>query len=189
MFQVSRLLLLAGASPDYPSEHLHNAPILGVCAHQGHTEMVALFIEFGADVILSNNEGVTALGMASAQGHCDIVRLLVQAGASLTSKDKQNKTAMVQAAAAGHLNVVGYLLSCDWPGPSDLLRNQSHQSLVAAASNGHINVRIVLYVLIIHLKNLLSFDSESFSVYFFKFCLMTTLYTYCLERLLKLREK
>lgn len=49
---------------------------------------------------------------------------------------------MVQAAAEGHLNVVGYLLSCDWPGPSDLLRNQSHQSLVAAASNGHINVRI-----------------------------------------------
>lgn len=138
--KVSRLLLLAGASPDYPSEHLHNAPILGVCAHQGHTEMVALFIEFGADVSQANNEGVTALGMASAQGHCDIVRLLVQAGASLTSKDKQNRTPMVQAAAEGHLNVVGYLLSCDWPGPSDLLRNQSHQSLVAAASNGHINV-------------------------------------------------
>ncbi|KAK8385524.1 hypothetical protein O3P69_016365 [Scylla paramamosain] len=138
--KVSRLLLLAGASPDYPSEHLHNAPILGVCAHQGHTEMVALFIEFGADVNLANNEGVTALGMASAQGHCDIVRLLVQAGASLISKDKQGKTPMVQAAAAGHLNVVGYLLSCDWPGPSDLLKNQSHQSLVAAASNGHINV-------------------------------------------------
>lgn len=144
-FQVSRLLLLAGASPDYPSEHLHNAPILGVCAHQGHTEMVALFIEFGADVNLANSEGVTALGMASAQGHCDVVRLLVQAGASLTSKDKQNNTPMVQAAAAGHLNVVGYLLSCDWPGPSDLLRNQSHQALVAAASNGHINVRIINY--------------------------------------------
>ncbi|XP_050719830.1 protein TANC2-like isoform X6 [Eriocheir sinensis] len=138
--KVSRLLLLAGASPDYPSEHLHNAPILGVCAHQGHTEMVALFIEFGADVNLANSEGVTALGMASAQGHCDVVRLLVQAGASLTSKDKQNNTPIVQAAAAGHLNVVGYLLSCDWPGPSDLLRNQSHQALVAAASNGHINV-------------------------------------------------
>lgn len=140
-FQVSRLLLLAGASPDYPSEHLHNSPILGVCAHQGHTEMVALFIEFGADVNLANNEGVTALGMSSAQGHCDVVRLLVQAGASLTSKDKQNNTPMVQAAAAGHLNVVGYLLSCDWPGPNDLLKNQSHQALVAAASNGHINVR------------------------------------------------
>nr|XP_045610158.1 protein TANC2-like isoform X4 [Procambarus clarkii] len=138
--KVSRLLLLAGASPDYPSEHLHNSPIIGVCAHQGHTEMVALLIEFGADVNQTNSEGVTALGLASAQGHCDVVRLLVQAGASLTSKDRQNHTPMVQAAAAGHLNVVGYLLSCDWPGPNDLLINQSHQALVAAASNGHSNV-------------------------------------------------
>ncbi|XP_053637403.2 protein TANC2 isoform X4 [Cherax quadricarinatus] len=138
--KVSRLLLLAGASPDYPSEHLHNSPILGVCAHQGHTEMVALLIEFGADVNQTNSEGVTALGLVSAQGHCDVVRLLVQAGASLTSKDRQNHTPMVQAAAAGHLNVVGYLLSCDWPGPNDLLRNQSHQALVAAASSGHSNV-------------------------------------------------
>ncbi|XP_042230874.1 protein TANC2-like isoform X3 [Homarus americanus] len=138
--KVSRLLLLAGASPDYPSEHIHNSPILGVCAHQGHTEMVALLIEFGADVNQTNSEGATALGLASAQGHCDVVRLLVQAGASLTSKDRQNHTPMVQAAAAGHLNVVGYLLSCDWPGPNDLLRNQSHQALVAAASNGHSNV-------------------------------------------------
>ncbi|XP_064088826.1 protein TANC2-like isoform X6 [Macrobrachium nipponense] len=138
--KVSRLLLLAGASPDYPSEHLHNSPILGVCAHQGHTEMVALLIEFGADVNQTNSEGVTALGLAAARGHCDVVRLLVQANASLTMKDKQNQTPMVQAAAAGHLNAVGYLLSCDWPGPHDLLRNQAHQSLVAAASNGHSNV-------------------------------------------------
>ncbi|KAG7163962.1 TANC2-like 2 [Homarus americanus] len=107
---------------------------------KGHTEMVALLIEFGADVNQTNSEGATALGLASAQGHCDVVRLLVQAGASLTSKDRQNHTPMVQAAAAGHLNVVGYLLSCDWPGPNDLLRNQSHQALVAAASNGHSNV-------------------------------------------------
>lgn len=139
-WQVSRLLLLAGASPDYPSEHLHNAPILGICAHQGHTEMVALLIEFGADVSLTNGEGVTPLGLAAAQGHCDVVRLLVQAGASLTAKDNQSSTPMVQAAASGHLNVVGYLLSCDWPGTPDLLKNQSHQALVAAASNGHINV-------------------------------------------------
>ncbi|KAK7071448.1 Protein tanc2, partial [Halocaridina rubra] len=138
--KVSRLLLLAGASPDYPSEHIHNSPILGVCAHQGHTEMVALLIEFGADVNQTNSEGVTALGLAAARGHCDVVRLLVQADASLTMKDKQNQTPMVQAAAAGHLNVVGYLLSCDWPGPHDLLRNQAHQSLVAAAANGHSNV-------------------------------------------------
>lgn len=102
--------------------------------------MVALLIEFGADVSLTNGEGVTALGLAAAQGHCDVVRLLVQAGASLTAKDNQSSTPMVQAAASGHLNVVGYLLSCDWPGTPDLLKNQSHQALVAAASNGHINV-------------------------------------------------
>lgn len=165
-------MLLAGASPDYPSEHLHNSPILGVCAHQGHTEMVALLIEFGADVNQTNSESVTALGLASAQGHCDVVRLLVQAGASLTSKDRQNHTPMVQAATAGHLNVVGYLLSCDWPGPDDLLKNQSHQALVAAASNGHGNVsslsnissRILLFVSLQELKPLFL---VRFIMYFF----------------------
>ncbi|CAL4062159.1 unnamed protein product [Meganyctiphanes norvegica] len=138
--KVSRLLLLAGASPDSLSEHLHQSPIVGISASQGHTEMVALLLEFGADVNQINSEGVTALGLASAKGGTEVVRLLVQAGASLTSKDKQNQTPMVMAAQQGHLDVVKYLLSCDWPGPNGLLKNQAHQSLVAAAKNGHSNV-------------------------------------------------
>lgn len=124
---------------------------MGVCAYQGHTEMVALLIEFGANVTLTNSEGITAVGLAASCGHCDVVHLLVQAGASLTAKDRQNMTPVVQAAAAGHLNVVGYLLSCDWPGQDDLLKNQAHQALVVAASNGHNNVsryQIILSVAI-----------------------------------------
>lgn len=133
--------------------------------------MVALLIEFGADVTLTNSEGVTALGLAASRGHCDVVRLLVQAGASLTAKDRQNMTPMVQAAAAGHLNVVGYLLSCDWPGPDDLLKNQAHQALVAAASNGHNNVsrcQIILSVAIYCHLEIIDWHFR-FEVYFLPF--------------------
>ena len=136
-------MLLAGASPDYPTEQHHNAPILGVCALQGHTEMVALLIEFGADVNLPNSEGLTPLELAASRGHCDVVRLLVQAGACLVAKDKKS-SGLIQAAAEGHMNVVAYLLSCDWPGSPDIPKNQAHHALIAAATNGHNNVRFAI---------------------------------------------
>lgn len=109
-------------------------------AHQGQTEMVALLVEFGADVNLANSEGVTALMMAALEGHCDIVRLLVQAGADITMKDCRKEGALVGAAKSGHLNVVAYLLSCDWPPPQDVLTEQATQALVTASGHGHLNV-------------------------------------------------
>ncbi|CAL4113280.1 unnamed protein product [Meganyctiphanes norvegica] len=138
--KVSRLLLLAGASPDSLSDHMHSCPIIGVCASLGHTDMVALLIEFGADVNQTNTQGMSALNLASAHGQCEVVRLLVAAQASLTTTDCFNHSPMVLAAQQGYLNVVGYLQSCDWPGPAEVLRNVSYQALVAASANGHSNV-------------------------------------------------
>ena len=47
---VSRLLLLAKASPHYVGGLMQNAPLLALFAHEGNEDMVALLIEFGADV-------------------------------------------------------------------------------------------------------------------------------------------
>ena len=80
VLQVSRLLLLAGASPSYASDYLNGAPLTGVFASQGYHDMVSLLIEFGADVDAANAQGVTSLMFASKQGHLDVVRLLLSRG-------------------------------------------------------------------------------------------------------------
>ena len=78
--KVSRLLLLAGASPDYLSDYFDEAPLIGVFANQGYIDMISLLIEFGADVNAVNATGMTSLMFAARQGHLEIVRLLIQHG-------------------------------------------------------------------------------------------------------------
>lgn len=80
--KVSRLLLLAGASPDVRTDLLGQAPALCVYAHEGVYDMVALLLEFGAALNVSNSQGRTPLWMAASKGHIDVVKLLIEAGAA-----------------------------------------------------------------------------------------------------------
>lgn len=146
--KVSRLLLLAGASPDHTTEFLGDAPVLCMFAHEGVVQMVSLLLEFGANVELANSQGSTALSLASCRGHCDVVRQLIAAGASPGHADTGGRCPLVHAARNGRLNVVGYLLACDWivtgseqKEESDVsLAEAAQQALVAAAAHGHTEV-------------------------------------------------
>ncbi|PBC31395.1 hypothetical protein APICC_09785 [Apis cerana cerana] len=145
--KVSRLLLLAGASPNHITEYLGNAPALCMYAHEGSVEMVSLLLEFGADVELTNSQGCTALSLAAARGHCDVVRRLAAAGASLGHTDMAGQCPLVHAARHGRLSVVGYLLACDWVVPTNVSEAEgsqeigreeaAQQAVVAAAAQGH----------------------------------------------------
>ncbi|KAK0168005.1 hypothetical protein PV327_001848 [Microctonus hyperodae] len=146
--KVSRLLLLAGASPNHITEYLGNAPVLCMYAHEGSVEMVSLLLEFGADVELTNSQGCTALSLAASRGHCDVVRRLAAAGASLGHADMAGQCPLVHAARLGRLSVVGYLLACDWLSGHNAKNNgnvsyetsrdeATQQAVVAAASQGH----------------------------------------------------
>ena len=55
--KVSRLLLLAGASPDHISDCLGKSPLIGVYSHLGYMDMVNALIDFGADVNATNTDG------------------------------------------------------------------------------------------------------------------------------------
>ncbi|XP_019768638.2 protein TANC2 isoform X2 [Dendroctonus ponderosae] len=146
--KVSRLLLLAGASPNYVTEFLGKAPVLCMYANEGNVPMVSLLLEFGADVELPTSQGQTALSLASSKGHCDVVRQLVAAGASPGHADAVGYCPLVHAARNGCLNVVGYLLACDWvlKHPNDVeLAEAAQQALIAAAGQGH--TEIVEYLL------------------------------------------
>ena len=138
--KVSRLLLLAGASPDSVSDYLDRSPLMGVFANQGFADMVTVLIEFGGNVNASNANGKTPLMLASSQGHGDIVRLLLQHGAVVNLTDKKDQCALVQAAEHGHLDVLNLLINCDWLTNeiNDLsLSEAAQQAAVAAAKSGH----------------------------------------------------
>ncbi|XP_048506587.1 protein TANC2 isoform X2 [Athalia rosae] len=151
--KVSRLLLLAGASPNHVTEYLGSAPVLCMHAHEGSVEMISLLLEFGADVELTNSQGCTALSLAAARGHCDVVRRLAAAGASLGHADMAGQCPLVHAARHARLSVVGYLLACDWlvkvargTVDSEVGRAEAaQQAVVAAAAQGH--EQIVEYLL------------------------------------------
>lgn len=149
--KVSRLLLLAGASPNFKTEFLGQAPILCIASYEGNVPMVSLLLEFGADVEMTNSQGSTALILASLKGHCDVVRQLVAAGSSLGHIDTGSRCALVHAARMGKLNIVKYLVACDWivrdtnntninnkNNTKDVsLEEAAQQSLIAAALQGN----------------------------------------------------
>lgn len=78
--KVSRLMLLAGGSPDFVTDYMGNAPLLCIYAYQGILAMVGMLIEFGANVAQTNSQGCTALILACQKGHTDVARRLVAAG-------------------------------------------------------------------------------------------------------------
>ncbi|XP_029428248.1 protein TANC2 isoform X3 [Rhinatrema bivittatum] len=148
--KVSRLLILGGANINYRTEVLNNAPILCVQSHLGYTEMVALLLEFAANVDASSESGLTPLGYAAAAGHLTIVMLLCKKRAKVDHLDKNGQCALVHAALRGHLEVVKFLIQCDWTmaGQQQGVFKKSHaiqQALIAAASMGY--TEIVSYLL------------------------------------------
>ncbi len=142
---VSRLLLLAGATPHYVGGLMQNAPLLSIFANEGYEEMVALLIEFGANVNARNADGMTPLMFACAKGQGEVVRLLIQAGAPVNSVDSLDKSGLVYAAENGHLEIIELLVACDWPALRNelTLREAAQQATVMAASKGYIQVWIV----------------------------------------------
>ena len=142
---VSRLLLLAGASPHYVGGLMQNSPLLAIFAHEGYEEMVGLLVEFGADVNCRNADGTTPIMFACMKGNGEVVRTLVQAGAPVNAADNADKCGLVYAAENGHLEIVELLVACDWPNRKNelSLREAAQQATVMAASKGCIQVKIL----------------------------------------------
>ncbi|XP_061714025.1 protein TANC2 isoform X2 [Cydia pomonella] len=149
--KVSRLMLLAGGSPNQITDCLGNAPLLCMYSYQGILAMVALLLEFGADLEMTNSQGCTALSLACQRGHTDVARRLIAAGASLSHTDTAEQTPLVHAAKNGHRDTVIYLLGCqtgrDDRNPLDFDDDNieqvvpgSRHALIGAAQNGHLDI-------------------------------------------------
>ncbi|XP_063381580.1 protein TANC2 isoform X1 [Cydia fagiglandana] len=149
--KVSRLMLLAGGSPNQITDCLGNAPLLCMYSYQGILAMVGLLLEFGADLEMTNSQGCTALSLACQRGHTDVARRLIAAGASLSHTDTAEQTPLVHAAKNGHRDTVIYLLGCqtgrDDRNPLDFDDDNieqvvpgSRHALIGAAQNGHLDI-------------------------------------------------
>jgi ankyrin repeat protein len=84
---------------------LHNA------AAQGHTRLVNMFLERGANVNATDWHGNTPLMNAAYFGRLDISKILITKGAEVNAMSKQGQTALVAAIYSGNQELVAYLLS------------------------------------------------------------------------------
>lgn len=97
-----------GLPPDYQAAHIGTG--LMVAAWHGRIELMALFVERGADLQRSNRHGEQALQLAAWGGHQEAVQWLLAHGASL-NRDGRHWSALHYAVFNGHEKVVSELLA------------------------------------------------------------------------------
>src|SRR3990167_4753558 len=81
-----------------------------VAAVSGHTDIVRLLLDRGANINHDNNLGATALIVAAENGHTDTVILLLDKGADINHATDYGSTVLVYAARSGLTDIVQLLL-------------------------------------------------------------------------------
>ena len=107
--KVSRLLLLAGASPEGLVKEGH---LLHKFAIDGNLEMIQLLAEFGANLNASDPHGATALMKATQNGHFELVAFLIKSAAEINTTDSKGSTALVYAAKFGRNDILQVGIYC-----------------------------------------------------------------------------
>lgn len=139
-YVISKLLLLAGASPEssirISSDNLFERPLLCHFAESGNEDMTSLLLEFGADVCCSDSEGVTPLMIAARANHAKLVDFLLTKGSVVNQCCTKGWTALTFASMNNSVEALEKLLSTttrSWPN-SGCNRDQAIQEALVAAS-------------------------------------------------------
>jgi ankyrin repeat protein len=108
--QEVRQRLLGGANIEERSGHLIASTPLQVAVRGGHTDVVQVLLEHGADVSADCCNRYTPLHVAAIYGHAELVMLLFQHGADVSATDANECTPLHWAACRGHAEVVRVLI-------------------------------------------------------------------------------
>ena len=117
------------------------SPLMRASA-EGHTEIVKVLLERGAQVDLQNNVGLTALMMASDSGCTEIVKVLLERGAQVDLPDNVGWTALMMASDSGCTDIVKLLL--ERGAQVDLQNNDGRTALMWASVRGPMDIAKLL---------------------------------------------
>ena len=79
-------------------------------AEKGHTQMVALLAENGAELNSQNRGGATALILAVGEGYPDVVQCLIAASADIDLADEHGTTPLMEAVTSNQPEILELLL-------------------------------------------------------------------------------
>ncbi|KAJ3542835.1 hypothetical protein NM208_g3888 [Fusarium decemcellulare] len=113
-------------------------PAIFLACQKGMADVVAKFLEMGADVATADPDGCTPLGIAAFGGSVDVIKLLLGNGANCAAKNDAGWTALHEAAMRGHAEVCKLLIESgsDMAAATDL----GFLPLHTAAGDGQIDV-------------------------------------------------
>ena len=107
---IARLLLRAGANINAQDKQGATALEMICGAQKSNKEFVTLLIQFGAQLIISD-EKLSALAIATMAGHLDIVQYLVSEGAPVNAQDIHGATSLMYACWYLRSEIVNILLN------------------------------------------------------------------------------
>lgn len=102
-------LLQNGADPNEPVAS--NMTCLIYAAHEGHTQIVSMLLQYGAHIDAREHKTYyTALNAAAHNNHLAVVQLLVKEGAYIDPAGTTGMTPLQLAASRGHTEVAAFLI-------------------------------------------------------------------------------
>lgn len=94
--------------------NVNNGVLHKACIH-GHTEVVALLLQRGANPELKLASGETCLHLAAFHGQLDVLKYLLEHNANLYNRTKDGKTALLLAVSQNYSLIANELLKCTAP--------------------------------------------------------------------------
>jgi Fem-1 family protein b len=131
---VIKTLLAHGADVNHTTASNSIYTPLRVACFEGLLDVVALLLDRGADIHISNKFGNTCLMIASYKGHLEVVKYLLEHGSRPNDRALCNATALHFAADRGHLKIVKVLVE---NGAEQFSNERGLTPLLVAAESAH----------------------------------------------------
>jgi len=132
--QVVQELLDLGVDPNFATKYWKDTA-LNRASEYGHTAIVEMLLNAGANLNLVDRNGETPLMRASREGHTDIVKMLLNAGANPDLEDRNGETALMRASVRDRAAIVEMLLNAR--ADPNLANKSGRTALIQASDFGH----------------------------------------------------